>query len=637
MPLARPSLRIGMCGAAAGLLLAGLLAPAANAETRRIVAGWLPAWDLPNSLNAVASNAAVFSEASPFLYKATAAGGSTTVTTETSADVVASTLGSLRASGVKVIPSLADNSAPRAMAAVLASPTSRAAHVAQVVELVMANGFDGIELDYEKFAFADGTSSWASTRPNWVAFVQELSAALHAQRKSLSVAVPPTYAAGQTSAAGYWVYDIASIANSIDSLRLMTYDYSVSAAGPIAPLSFVTRSLDYAVSVVPSRKVMVGIPAYGRVWTAANGDGSPAVRGTCPTGIPGTRSFTTTQAGSFLSAAAAGSTPTITWDETYGEATATFTRTYSGKTSAGKRASCTVTHVAWWMDARGLLARTALIERYKLGGIALWHLAGVDASTWTALQAYAAGQPVILPAAATETPSATPVVATPSATVTPTPTATPTATPSASVASPLPTASTPTATSATLVKLTAPASAKLGQEVTVAAVVTTGGAAASNASATLWMKPAGRKWTKVSSGRTSEQGEVSFSAAPRSSVTWRVNVSASGLLAAGKGRAATSVAPVLRVKRVPGLVKPNSRIVFTVVAKGAGKGLMISRQRLVDGAWIGLGKSRTNSSGKVTFTATPGTAATTYTYRFVSAATSKLAAATSAIVTVRTR
>ena len=45
-----------------------------------------------------------------------------------------------------------------------------------IVNLVVNKGFDGIDLDYEGFAFSDGRSSWTATRPNWAAFVAELGA-----------------------------------------------------------------------------------------------------------------------------------------------------------------------------------------------------------------------------------------------------------------------------------------------------------------------------------------------------------------------------------------------------------------------------------------------------------------------------
>ena len=136
------------------------------------------------------------------------------------------------------------------------------------MELVTVNGFDGIELDYEKFAFSDGTSTWATTRPAWVAFVTELGTALHGAGKQLALAVPPMYDGTYTSSSGYWVYDYAGVAPVVDSLRIMTYDYSVSRPGPISPLSFIRRTLAYAVTAFPAARIRMGLPAYGRLWTA---------------------------------------------------------------------------------------------------------------------------------------------------------------------------------------------------------------------------------------------------------------------------------------------------------------------------------------------------------------------------------
>jgi stage V sporulation protein SpoVS len=165
-------------------LLLGLLAPtnpaaAVDPTPTPLVSGWLPSWATDTALAGVVGNADLVGEASPFWYTAKASGGAVTLSTTMGPDTVAGVLDGLRAKGIAVIPSVADGSAAKAMAAVLADPAARAAHVNQLVELVTVNGFDGIELDYEKFAFSDGTSTWATTRPVWVAFVTELGAALH--------------------------------------------------------------------------------------------------------------------------------------------------------------------------------------------------------------------------------------------------------------------------------------------------------------------------------------------------------------------------------------------------------------------------------------------------------------------------
>jgi spore germination protein YaaH len=405
--------RAGRRAAAVGLaltLLGGVLAPADPAEaadpaptSTPLVTGWLPSWATDMALAGVEGNANLFGEASPFWYSARASGSTVSVTTTVAADTRARVVSSLRARGIAVIPSVVDGSAARAMAAVLQIPAARAEHVAQLVDLVNDNAYDGIELDYEKFAFSDGSSTWSTTRPAWVAFVRELSAGLRASGKKLAIAVPPMYDGKNAASSGYWVYDYAGIAPAVDSLRIMTYDYSVSRPGPIAPLSFLRRTLAYAVTAFPATRIRMGLPAYGRLWTARRTDGTPSITGTCPTdGVPGTRSFTTATALSYL-AGVAGAPPAVRYDEVTGEMVASFAKEYAGLDADGKATSCMVDHEAWWVDARGVAARMPFVSEYGLAGVAVWQLAGVDAESWAAMQTFAKGLAPTPPPAAVGT------------------------------------------------------------------------------------------------------------------------------------------------------------------------------------------------------------------------------------------
>ncbi len=390
-----------LVGLVAGLLVP--LNPAAAADPPRSspVTGWMPTWSTSASLAGIEGNYDLIGEASPFWYQAKAANGSVTLSTSLDASTRADALARLRARGIAVIPSVADGSAARAMATILKSPAARATHVAQLVELATTNGFDGIELDYEKFAFSDGSSTWPETRPAWVAFIEELGAALHAEKKKLALAVPPMYDGTYTSSSGYWVYDYARIAASVDSLRIMTYDFSVSRPGPISPLSFLRRTLSYAVSAFPAERIRMGLPAYGRLWTARTSNGSLSITGTCPaSGVPGTKSFTTDTALTYLESVA-GKAPDLRYDDATGEMVATFSKKYSGADKDGNQTSCVVDHEAWWVDARGVAARMPLVEQYGLAGVAVWQLGGVDADSWAAMRAFGAGTPVVTPPAPT--------------------------------------------------------------------------------------------------------------------------------------------------------------------------------------------------------------------------------------------
>lgn len=228
---------------AAGCLTATAVAPVHAAdEPRRFMSGWLPYWSTETSSSSFLTNSDIFSDISPFWHDARWDGSKIYVHNHLSPTTAAAALAKLRGQGVKILPSITDGSGKGRMAATLASKPKRAEHINSIVQLVLTNGYDGIDLDYETFAFTDGSSSWAATRPNWVAFVSALADALHAEGKLLAVTVPPMYDADYDSSSGYWVYDYAAMGKSVDILRIMAYDYSVGSPGPIAPSGGCRRS-----------------------------------------------------------------------------------------------------------------------------------------------------------------------------------------------------------------------------------------------------------------------------------------------------------------------------------------------------------------------------------------------------------
>ncbi len=232
----------------------------------RFISGWVPYWNAPQGrlgfTNADASS--MFSDISPFFFTALPDGTIANVGSDTQ---LKTTVDAAKARGIKVLPSITDGSGKWIMATViLANNDSRTQHVQNIVNLVMSNGFDGIDLDYEGFAFTDGTASWSTTTPVWVAFVNELATALHAQSKLLSVTIPPTWIDGVNVVRGYPVYAPQQIGAVADRVRLMVYDWSVGSPGPISPISWLNLVIAYNDPIIPNSKLQLGIPAYGRNW-----------------------------------------------------------------------------------------------------------------------------------------------------------------------------------------------------------------------------------------------------------------------------------------------------------------------------------------------------------------------------------
>jgi len=294
---------------------------------------------------------------------------------------MADTVCLIRRAGLQVIPTMTDGTGKLELSNYLASATTRSTIVKTIVDLVLTNNFDGIDLDYEGFAFVDGNNTWTKTAPRWVALVKELSVALHAHNKLLSISTPYVYDPKEKQK-GYFVYAWADVASSIDRLRIMTYDYSVAKPGPIGPLSWTEKTVKYAVSIMSPSKVYIGLPGYGRDWiTSVNGK-CPV---TAPPGLKGGAKAAVFKM-NYANAKAVIDKATPTFDEKFSEATYSYTQIYNGLSATGASTECKVNRTVWYQDARSYAERMALVAKYRLGGASLWTLAMEDPAATTELR-----------------------------------------------------------------------------------------------------------------------------------------------------------------------------------------------------------------------------------------------------------
>jgi spore germination protein YaaH len=353
----------------------------ADNPPRKILTGWIPYYS-KTGLSSAVVNADLIQDVSPFWYSLT---GEKKIVdqyaTGNPSIPISVPIGTLRSMNFNIIPTITDGTAKGVLAKLLASPTSRANIVSTIIALVNQQNYNGIDLDFENFAFVDGNTTWPTTAPLWSQFVIELSNALHAQNKILSVTTPVAFDP-TTGKRGYYVYSWPTISSYIDRLRIMTYDYSVATPGPIGPIIWTEDAVKYAVSVIPASKVYVGIAGYGRDWITK-------VDGVCPSNVAssikvGAKAATFVLRDAQNLAASYGAIPTFV--DKYGENTFSYQKTYIGTTAAGLATQCTASRTAWYMDAKAYALRGALVSKYRLGGVAEWTLGMEDQSAAQAIR-----------------------------------------------------------------------------------------------------------------------------------------------------------------------------------------------------------------------------------------------------------
>lgn len=272
-----------------------------------------------------------------------------------------------RKNGIKLLPSIQnwgeDNFDDHVLAEIIQDPKKRTKHVQEIVSLVINNGYDGIDIDYEALR--------AGVRDHFSAFIAELGTALHEKGKLLSVAVyAKTY---EATWSGAGAQDWKQLAKYADFIKLMGYDYHwcTHHPGPLAPLDWLEAVLDYARTIPDLKgKLIVGLPLYGLDWEAWQTPDSPH---------PAAKEVMYNKALQLQSEKGS----KVERDDTrhYPCNCGFFDNVepyfiYNDYTG--------IRHIVYYQDAAATKARLELIDRYRdlVKGVAFWRLGDEDPEIW---------------------------------------------------------------------------------------------------------------------------------------------------------------------------------------------------------------------------------------------------------------
>lgn len=219
-----------------------------------------------------------------------------------------------------------------------------------ILSLIKSKGYYGVIVDFERIPPAD--------REKYNNFLRKLVSRLHPQYLVATALAPKTY----DIKTGSWhgAHDYRAHGQIVDFVIIMTYEWGWSGGPPmaVAPLNEVRKVISYGVSVIPPKKIMMGIPLYGYDWTlpyTPKGEFAEAIGNQAA--IDRAAKYKTV----------------IKYDE---KSESPYYKYYDEN---GKE------HVVWFEDARSVEAKYKLASEYGLRGVSYWSLAQPFPQNWQVL------------------------------------------------------------------------------------------------------------------------------------------------------------------------------------------------------------------------------------------------------------
>jgi len=140
------------------------------------------------------------------------------------------------------------------------SPALQETVMDAVISTMQRKGYQGLDIDFEYIPVEDSEG--------FIRFLEYARTRLHAEGYPLHVDLAPKTRADQPGLL-YEAHDYGAIGAIADTVLLMTYEWGYAYGPPlaVAPLNQVRRVVEYAVTEIPTEKILMGIPNYGYDWT----------------------------------------------------------------------------------------------------------------------------------------------------------------------------------------------------------------------------------------------------------------------------------------------------------------------------------------------------------------------------------
>jgi len=234
----------------------------------------------------------------------------------------------------------------------LNNPAARTRLLENCVALMKEKGYTGLDVDFENVP--------RDARDGLNMFLAQARVYMHDEGWLLSSAIESMVMDNQPGLI-FEGFDYAAQGKYNDYVTLMTYDWGHLTGPPMAvsPINEVRRVIEFAVTRIPRKKILMGIPAYGYLWNV------PWQRGTQAVVIQA-------QGGPII---AARNGANIHYNDAWQTPWFRFTEPNGQQREA------------WFEDARSLLAKFELVREFGLGGVSYWTINNPFQQNWTMIDA----------------------------------------------------------------------------------------------------------------------------------------------------------------------------------------------------------------------------------------------------------
>lgn len=235
--------------------------------------------------------------------------------------------------------------------AVLASEENKQRLLNNILKIMKEKNYRALNIDFENVLPAD--------RELYNQFLEQAVDTLHREGYFVSTSLAPKISAEQKGLL-YEAHDYPAHGRIADFVVLMTYEWGYRLGPPrsISPLNEIKRVLDYAVSVIPRKKILMGFQLYARDWRIPHVQGQEA------------ETFSPQEA----VARAIKYGATIQYDPISASPFFRYTD------EQGRR------HEVWFEDARSAQAKFDTIKDYNLLGVSYWVLGYPFPQNWVLLE-----------------------------------------------------------------------------------------------------------------------------------------------------------------------------------------------------------------------------------------------------------